>query len=153
MVGRPDEVHLKISVNNDVEAIFEAASSSESQIFMSENEQMQYSFLFQKLTADELQLVQKKESNNIDRFARYRGTSKNVETDEIELENSESESRYAFLYCLRKTLMLQNTYKHIYSGKNWRRKVKKIRKQKSTKKSKKKTKRKLEKRKTFKITC
>ena len=66
-----------------------------------------YSFLFQKFTADELKFVQKKESNYLKRFARYSGQSNHVNIDVKEMKDSESESRYAFLYSLRVTTILE----------------------------------------------
>ena len=107
LVGNPDETHIQTSVLNDIDELFETASISAIEDSIKNDENYQYSFLFQKFTADELKFVQKKESNYLKRFARYSGQSNHVSIDEKEMKDSESESRYAFLYSVRVTTILQ----------------------------------------------
>ena len=107
MTGSPFQHHIQTSVLNDIDVFFEAASISAIQDSIKNNESSQYSFLFQKFTADELKLVQKKESHYLKRFLRYSGESNHVNIDEMEMKDSESESRYAFLYNVRVTTILE----------------------------------------------
>ena len=105
LIGNPDKQYIETSVLNDIDELFETASISAMEDSVKNDKN--YSFLFQKFTADELKLVQKKESNYLKRFVRYSGKSDHVNIDEREMKDSESESRYAFLYSLRVTTILQ----------------------------------------------
>ena len=86
--------------------MFELASTCES--FMNYQMQCQLSFLFQKLTVDEQTLLQKQDHDILKKCERYgKGESENFDIDKKNLEDSESESRYAFLYSFRISEIVQ----------------------------------------------
>ena len=107
VIGNPFTEHIQTSVLNDIDALFETASIFAIQDSIKNGENCQYSFLFKKFTTDELKLVQKKEPNYLKRFLRYSGESNHASIDEKEMKDSDSESRYAFLYSVRVTTILE----------------------------------------------
>ena len=110
VVGMPFEHHIQSSLLNDIDELFETASTSTVKDPIKNDKNYHYSFLFQKLTLDELKLVQRKEPNQLDRFVRYSGRfSNNFNIDEMEMKNSQSESRYASLYSVRVTSILEGS--------------------------------------------
>ena len=120
LIYREPRVYIQTSLLDDIEAQFDSASLTANQNLIIGNTEYGYSFLFQKLTADELRLLQKKEFKNLNKFERYHEKThheyrpiqivyENVDIDETALKNSESESRYVSLYCFRMTTMLHPT--------------------------------------------
>ena len=110
-------MHLETSLNDDIDAQFDSARISTNQNSTNREPTYQYSFLFQKLTVDELKSIQKKEFTSLERFERYSGKKyEHVNIDETEMKYSESESRYALLYSFRKTTMLHAS---IFPSDEW----------------------------------
>ena len=111
VIRHPDYKHVTISLNNDLEAMFEStrmlASISEIQNIKYGYHILsgyQYSFLYQKLTDDELKLIQKKNPKFLKNFLRYgfQGKDcKNLDIDEKQMKDSESKSRFALFYSFR----------------------------------------------------
>ena len=108
-------LHIKTSVLNDIDELFETVSISAIEESIENDQNYQYSFLFQKLTDEELKLVQKKESNYLKRFLRYTSEKRNhISIDEKEMKDSDSESRYAFLYSFRVTTILKGFMENLW---------------------------------------
>ena len=107
--GDPFEQRIHTSVLNDIDALFEKANISAIRDSIKNDENFQYSFLFQKFTLDELEVIKRKEPGNLKRFLRYCGKSDQASIDEMEMESSESESRYANLYSLSVTNILEGS--------------------------------------------
>ena len=107
--GDAESIHLKLSVNDDLEAMFQSASNSSTHNFIVEKEKYRHSFFYKKLTTDELKLFEKQDSEILNRYLDY-GEHRDYNTDLMKLIKSEHESRYAFLHCTRMTLFLQNSW-------------------------------------------
>ena len=117
----PENIHLKLSVNDDLEAMFQSASDSTTQNSTVEKEKDRHSFLYKKLTTDEMKLIEKQDSKILNQYQNY--IEQDCYTDVIcgigqdeydidlmKLKKSDHESRYAFLHCTRMTLFLQNSW-------------------------------------------
>ena len=126
-----NEIHLKISVNNDLEAMFESTS----------REQIQASHLHQKLKGDELKLAKSKDPDKW--FQLFLNVRFQIfDLGNMDFKDSQSESRYAFLYCLRKTTMLQDSAQWLHDARKHRNQQFDSGKPKKSGPSKKKSKRK-----------
>ena len=113
VIGNQFEQHIQNSLLDDIDTLFETITLCISKCAIPDSinsdENHQYSFLLKKFTTDELKLFQKKDFNFLKRFLRYRGKSNQASIDEMKMKSSESKSRYATLYSLRVTTILEGS--------------------------------------------
>ena len=100
------EQDSKDSVNDDLESLFENI-----RLGKEPDEEVETYFL-PKLTEEELELVERRDTSYLDTFS-----SGNPDVDETEMMLSESDSKYVFGWSSRRTYVIENSSKKSLKNK------------------------------------
>ena len=98
--GEKDE---KDSVNDDLESFFENIRLGK------EPDEWVFTYFLPKLTEEELELVERRDRSYLKTFAEgFYGN--NPDVDETEMMLSESDSKYVYGWCIRRTFVIENSF-------------------------------------------
>ena len=97
------ENYMKDSVNDDLESLFENIRLGR------ESDEFVETYFLPKLTEEELELVERRDTNYLQTFFDGRFQRK-LDVDETEMMLSESDSKYFYGNSTRKTIVIENTF-------------------------------------------
>ena len=93
------EEYLKESVNEDLESFFENIRLGK------EPDEYVKTYFLPKLTEEELELVERRDTSYLQTFGRF-----NPDVNKTEMRLSATDSKYVYGWCRRKTYVIENSY-------------------------------------------
>ena len=101
------EMEEQDSVNDDLESLFQNI-----RLGKEPDEKWVYTYFLPKLTEEELELVERRDTSYLQTFS-----GRNPDVDETEMMLSESDSKYVQGYSWRRTFVIENSSKNSLKNK------------------------------------